>query len=96
MLEFPEIELEEAGDFEISFYVLIACSTPICESRDDSMRLALSDGENQTLVVNYTIDSFEFEKRWLPQKVYFSSKTNVIKVRSERFFERLFEFHIEM
>ena len=77
--------MEEIGDFEVSFYVLIACSTPICESRDDSMILTLSDGENQTLVVNYTIESFEFEKRWLPQKVHFSPKTNIIKVRSERF-----------
>lgn len=84
MLSFPDIELEEIGNFEISFYVLIACSPSVCVSRDDSMTLTLTDGEEQTLIVNYTIDSFEYEKRWLPQKVEFSPKKNLIKVRSAK------------
>ena len=77
-LTFPLITLNEQGEHLLTFYALVYCNQPGCDTTGDKIIVDISDRKQLISSDNFDAISFEKQRIWLKKEIKFDiSETNL-------------------
>jgi hypothetical protein len=79
LFEFSSIKIEESGNYEVSYYVLMLCNQNGCNEAQDSIEVSIKIGDDNSQF-KYDYSNIEMQKKWLKQTQKLSLIQGELKV----------------
>lgn len=78
-LQIPSIDLEEAGRYEMSFYVYMFCNVSACDNAGDSIKIILNENDNShVMTIDY--DNIGQQRVWNKMNFTFDIEDSNLEV----------------
>jgi hypothetical protein len=76
----PDINIAESGQYEISYYILMICNQPGCDSSGDSIEFYIDSQSSEFPSAVYTSNN-EPQQRWLKKTTILMLDPGKLKVK---------------